>query len=229
MLQYLASLAFSFTPSFSSVSLNWYFGTVMLKSNVSKCLLLFVIILILDVYCLDSPKPIPNHIHQTLFEGITYQRDIRKTPRPIIIHLVKIDLTDPKIRFLVTPGAVTEKGEIGARTTRQFLTEFNLQLAINGSYFYPFRERFWNAYPRQAGDPVYVVGFASSRGQVYSQPSQHFETFYISADNQAQFQKPIGAIYNAISGGQLFLKQGKVQGCGSVRSEALSSNLFSFR
>jgi exopolysaccharide biosynthesis protein len=78
-------------------------------------------------------------------------------------------------------------------------------------FFYPFRERFWNPYPRQTGDPVHVVGFASSRGQIYSQTAQDFETFYISANNQAQFQSPIGEIYNAISGGQLFLKQGLVQ------------------
>jgi len=173
--------------------------------------LVVIILLTLGVYWFNLPKPIPNSIQKKLFEGITYVRDVRKTPRPIIIHVVSIDLTDPKIRFLVTPGKAVKEGDIGAQTTSQFLTEFNLQIAVNGSFFYPFREKFWNAYPRYAGDPVYVVGFASSRGQVYSQPAQDFETFYISADNQAQFQKPIGAIYNAISGAQLFLKQGQVQ------------------
>jgi hypothetical protein len=184
----------------------------MFKLPSRKILFLVVIILLaLGAYWFNLPKQIPNNIQKKLFEGITYVRNVRQTPRPIIIHIVSIDLTHPKIRFLVTPGKVVKEGEIGARTTSQFLTEFNLQIAVNGSFFYPFREKFWNAYPRYSGDPVYVVGFASSRGQVYSQPAQNFETFYISADNQAQFQKPIGAIYNAISGGQLFLKQGQVQ------------------
>ena len=158
---------------------------------------------------------VPKNTYQTLFEGITYIRDVRQTPRPIIIHLVKIDLTQPNIRFLVTPSKPFENGEIIARTTRQFLTEFQLQLAINGNFFYPFHPLFsldfLNAYPAKHGDPVYVVGFASSRGQIYSKATQHFETLYISADNQAQFQTPIGAIYNAISGRELFLQQGQIQ------------------
>lgn len=162
--------------------------------------------------------PIPESLQKTLFEGITYIREVRQTPRPIIIHLVQVDLTHPNIRFLVTPGKMIENGEIGARTTSQFLTEFHLQLAVNGSFFYPFHPLysidFWNAYPDEPGAPVYVLGFASSRGKVYSMPSRpssRFKTLYISADNQAQFQTPIGSVYNAISGQELLIKQGKRQ------------------
>ncbi|EDN66442.1 conserved hypothetical protein [Beggiatoa sp. PS] len=160
--------------------------------------------------------PIAKNIRQTLFEGITYIREVRQTPRPIIIHFISVDLTKPNIRFLVTPGEVRDDGEIGARTTSQFLTEFKLQLAINGNFFYPFHPLFsvdfWNAYPKKRGDPVYVVGLASSHGQVYSQTKKSFETLYISADNQARFQTSIGPLYHAISGRELFIKQGKIQG-----------------
>jgi hypothetical protein len=154
---------------------------------------------------------LPNNIRQTLFEGITYIREVRHTPRPIIIHVIIVDLTHPNIRFLVTPGKVTENGEIGARTTSQFLTEFKQKIAVNGSFFHPFSEKLWHSYPRHTGDPLYVLGLASCRGKVYSQVQNPFKTFYLTADNQASFQAPIDAVYNAISGKDLFLKQGKLQ------------------
>jgi hypothetical protein len=179
---------------------------------------LFLLIIIIADYWFWSHvhPPIPESSRQTLFEGIIYIREVRQTPRPIIIHLIRVDLTKPNIRFLVTPGEVHDNGEIGARTTSQFLTEFKLQLAVNANFFYPFHPLFsvdfWNAYPKKRGDPVYIVGFASSRGQVYSQSHKLFETFYISANNQARFQTPIGPVYNAISGRELFIKQGQIHG-----------------
>jgi len=158
---------------------------------------------------------IPSNSYHKLFEGITYLRDVRHTPRPIIIHIVTVDLTNPHISFLVTPGEKIEGGEISARTTSQFLTEFKLQLAVNGSFFNPFHPLFavdfWNAYPAHRGDLVNVLGFASSRSHIYSPANKNFKTLYISADNQVHFEKPILPIYNAISGQELLLKEGKLQ------------------
>jgi len=181
-------------------------------------LLALLAITIIDSYLLFKYlyPPIPNNLSQTLFDGIHYIREVRQTPRPIIIHLVLIDLTNPNLQFLVTPADKVEEGEIGARTTGQFLAEFNLQLAVNGNFFYPFHPLysidFWNAYPKKPGDLVKVVGFASSRGQVYSPSNDRFETLYISAQNQAQFQTPIGNVYNAISGRPLLVLKGEKQG-----------------
>jgi hypothetical protein len=182
-----------------------------------RLFLLGLLVFLIGIYLFWSYlyPPIPESLRQTLFEGIDYIRDVRHTPRPVIIHVVSVDLGNKNIRFLVTPGEQVEAGEIGARTTSQFLAEFNLQVAVNGSFFYPFRPlsiKFWEAYPARRGDPVYVVGFASSDGQVYSEAAKNFETFYISADNKAQFQAPIGAVYHAISGRELFVIKGKVQG-----------------
>ncbi len=189
-------------------------SVLTLKTQIQTMLkLLFLLLLVIGGYLfwLYWYPPLPNNIRQTLFEGITYIREVRHTPRPIIIHVVMVDLTHPNLIFLVTPGEVTKDGKIGARTTSQFLAEFNLQVAVNGSFFYPFSEKIWSAYPRYAGDPIHPVGFASSRGQVYSQSKPNFETVYISADNKAQFQAPIGAVYNAISGSNLLIKQGNMQ------------------
>jgi hypothetical protein len=192
----------------------------MIKSLFFKrvWLLALLAITIIDSYLLLKYlyPPIPNNLSQTLFEGIDYIREVRHTPRPIIIHLVLIDLTNPNLQFLVTPTDSVNNGKIGARTTSQFLAEFNLQLAVNGNFFYPFHPLysvdFWNAYPNKPGDLVQVVGFASSRGQVYSPSNDRFETLYISEQNQAQFQTPIGDVYNAISGKPLLVFKGVNQG-----------------
>jgi hypothetical protein len=155
--------------------------------------------------------PQPTSLCQPLFQGIVYIREVRQQPRPIIIHAILVDLTTPSINFLVTPGKITKQGEIGARTTSQFLHEFNLQLAINGSFFYPCSEFYWTRYPRYSGDPVYVVGLASAYGQIYSAKQTAFQTLYISADNQLSFTPPENAIYHAISGQELIIKQGQLQ------------------
>jgi hypothetical protein len=181
------------------------------KKKLLFSISLFILIIAGYSYWRYLYPALPNNTRQTLFEGITYIREVRHTPRPIIIHVVIVNLRHPNIRFLVTPGKVIKNGEIGARTTSQFLSEFKQKIAVNGSFFHPFSEKLWNPYPRHTGDPLYVLGLASCRGKVYSQAQNQFETFYLAADNQASFQTAIGAVYNAISGSHLFLKQGKLQ------------------
>ncbi|WP_293091924.1 hypothetical protein [Moorena sp. SIOASIH] len=114
-------------------------------------------------------RPLPTDKQQQLFPGILYQRDARKSPRPLIVHTVTIDLTTPGIKLLVTPGNKVDKNEFTARNTSEFVREFNLQLAINGSFFYPFREYPPNSYPKR-GDPVKVEGQVISEGESYAPP-----------------------------------------------------------
>ena len=154
-------------------------------------------------------RALPSNMHETLFEGITYTREVRRTPRPIIIHVVTVDLSTPGLRFLVTPGQPTGDRQLPARTTSQFLAEFDLQLAINGDFFEPgYSNSPWDFYPH-VGDPVDVLGFASSQGALYSTGRPSAPTLFISKDNQARFNWPVGEIYNAISGNTLFLDRGQ--------------------
>ena len=78
---------------------------------------------------------------RSLFPGIDYRREVRSLPRPIVIHIVTIDLTAPEVRAFVTPGMATDNTEINARTTSEFLGEFKLKLAINANFFYPLSGR----------------------------------------------------------------------------------------
>lgn len=154
-------------------------------------------------------RPQPAAVRQTLFEGVTYIRDVRTEPRPMVIHVLLIDLSTPGIGFLVTPGQPVEDFDIPARTTSQFLREYGVQLAINGGGFHPWRSvMLWDYYPH-VGDGVTIEGFASSKGLVYSTSEPDFPTLYLSADNKASFGKPIGAVYNAISALFYIVKDGK--------------------
>jgi Phosphodiester glycosidase len=131
-------------------------------------------------------RPPRRFDQQILFPGIQYQRQIYDSPRPYILHLVQIDLTTPGIRALVTPGKKTPLGgETIARTTSDFLQEFDLQLAINANYFYPFRESTpWDFYP-QPNDPITVIGQSISNGDVYADGKSQWTALCISPNHRA--------------------------------------------
>lgn len=151
------------------------------------------------------PEPVTD---QPLFQGITYTREIHNDPRPYILHMVRIDLDAPGLGFIVTPGGGAEGFDYAARTTSQFLTEFNAQIAINGDFFDPLRDnRPWDYYPH-TGDGVNVRGLTASRGQIVTGgfvPSDDYATLFISEDNRASFNAPEDAPYNALSGRMLMV------------------------
>lgn len=143
-------------------------------------------------------RPSRTAQEQQLFKGIVYRRDARSLPRPLMLHIVTIDLTAPGIRVLVTPGLPapemkTLSGmprpipvELQARTTSEFLSEFKLQLAINANFHYPSRDRGpWDYYPH-TGDMINVVGQAISNGIEYSPGESGWPVLCFSADKRAQ-------------------------------------------
>jgi phosphodiester glycosidase/flagellar hook capping protein FlgD len=97
--------------------------------------------------------------------GVIHISRTDSTPRPVVMHIVEIDLTTPSIRFLVTPhsgGLDTYK-----QTTLQFLMDENAQIAINAHFFEPW--------PPPSPDPgtADLVGLAASDGNVYSPFEAH--------------------------------------------------------
>jgi Phosphodiester glycosidase len=177
---------------------------------LSGVCLLFVLLLVASGYTWKFFRPQPKSERQQLFEGITYEVQVRKSPRPMIIHVVTVDLREPGISFLVTPGDANKELPLEARTTGRFLDEFNVQLAVNGDGFLPWRSNSILDYYPHNGDPVDPIGFAASRGEIYSALTDAEPVLYISRTNQARFQTPIGRIYNAISGNLMLVEQGRV-------------------
>lgn len=134
-------------------------------------------------------RPPRENVERPLFQGITYRREVRSLPRPLMVHIVEIDLTTPGIRVQVTPGTdVGDRTEVTARTTSEFLQEFDLKLAVNANFFYQFREATpWNYYPH-SGQRVHAVGEAIANGTVYSEAEPSWPVLCFAADNRARIQ-----------------------------------------
>lgn len=169
--------------------------------------------LVLGVYLLwCSLRPQPEPVYRPLFLGVEYRREVRRQPRPAVIHVVSVDLTAPGVGFIVTSPEPRAVGghRLLASTTSTFVKQVNAQLAINANYFWPFYARWpWSFYPRQ-GDPVSVVGRAAAQGQIYRKKTWHGATLFISDKNRLTLGVPAGKqIFNAVSGKQFILRQGK--------------------
>jgi exopolysaccharide biosynthesis protein len=162
----------------------------------------------------------PEPTKETLFQGITYERIVQQEPRPMVIHIVRIDLKAGGIKPLVTPGDPNAERPLQARTTSEFLSDYNLQLAINGDAFTPWRDLGPLGYYPHDGDSVTPNGFAASRGTIYSQDSDEQPTLYLYQGRKASMNSLVGKIYNAVSGYQLLVWNGEpVDGLDSREAE----------
>ncbi len=163
-------------------------------------------------------RPFRTVESKTLFNGAKYQRIIWNQPRPVVLHLVAIDLTSPDLNVLVTPADLTlpqpDDRPLVARTTTDFLTTFGMDLAINGGFFSPFKENNPLDYYPHSGDRVSVVGQAISNGKIVSaKGEQDWVMLCFDAKNRAQIlDQPTcpSSTQHAISGNELILKNGTV-------------------
>ncbi|MEQ8674926.1 MAG: phosphodiester glycosidase family protein [Aggregatilineales bacterium] len=186
-----------------------------IKSRQKRYLLLIIPLLLVTIPVSAAfwytHRDRPNSEMRLLFDGITYHRDVRNDPRPMIAHIITVDLTNPRIQFLVTPTNNIEGFALPARTTSQFLDDFGLQIAINGDFFDPWRDYGpWDYYPH-SGDGVNTRGLSASIGTIYTRGFMNgnaYSTLYISADNRVSFNEPVGAVYNAISGYLTIVRDG---------------------
>ena len=153
----------------------------------------------------------PDPKTENVFQGVTYVRDVRSSPRPIIIHVIVTDLQENGVNVLVTPGDPNADLPLSGRTTSEFLQDFGVQVAINGDGFTPWHTNTFLDYYPHMGDPVDVIGFAASNGTVYSQDTDNEPALYFSRTNQARINSPIGNNYNVISGNTLLVKTGQAR------------------
>lgn len=131
-------------------------------------------------------RPSRTNQQQVLFQGIVYQRRAMSQPRPVTMHIVTVDLTAPGIKPLVTPPNPGKGRKTSARTTSEFLQEFQLQLAVNGSFFQHFDEKSpWDYYPH-SGDPSNPQGESISNGRRYTKPLADKAVICFGKNNLAQ-------------------------------------------
>lgn len=153
-------------------------------------------------------RPQPEDTQQILFEGITYQRVVSREPRPVVLHIVTIDLTAPGIGFFVTPPELDGEFPLRARTTSQFLREFDVQLAINGDFFSPFHSNGVIDYYPHVGDPVTVSGLGSSDGAPYGRDYSDRPTLYFTGS--AVTLEPAPPTFDSAISGKMMLAEAGV-------------------
>jgi Phosphodiester glycosidase len=158
----------------------------------------------------SAGRPQPAPTSQELFSGVSYSREVRNSPRPMVVHTLLVDLRDPGVRLLVTPGDPDAEHSLRARTTSDFLEEFDLQVAVNGDGFQPWYSNTIFSYYPHKGDPIDPTGLAASQGTQYAPANGAEPTLYISRTNRARFNEPIGGMYNAISGLLMLAAGGKL-------------------
>ena len=173
----------------------------------------FLLLLPLILYgwgCFSRPSQ--TDLEEKLFKGIVYKRKFGLTARPVIAHIINIDLSVPGVKVLVTPPQAIEKNNTRAQTTSQFLQKFKLQLAVNANYFHPFRENTpWDYYPHN-GDITYSIGQAISNGKRYSKADANWGVLCISPNNRAQILDTGNCPNNTlqgVAGRGVFIKNGK--------------------
>ena len=150
----------------------------------------------------------PEPTEETLFQGVTYIREVWQEPRPVVIHVMRIDLNAPGIELVVTPP-VNDEGALAGQTTSDFAREQGVQVAINGDFFDPWRDHGpLDFYPRR-GQPVYVLGYAVSGGEVYSEGRVNHPTLSVMPHNRVVFGIPRPHALEAISGNAVFVQDGQ--------------------
>lgn len=173
-----------------------------------------------------------------IFQGITYSRRVTDQPRPQMTHIFEIDLTSPGVRPFTTPGyegaEPNRQGINGRETltrrTSEFLQTYNLQLAVNANFFFPFLEFTpWSFTPR-SGQPVNISGLAISDGELVSilkinRPALCFleQRAVIRHDGNCH-----NGTHNAVAGNLMFLDGGELSDVGKKRTVIEANNPYPY-
>ncbi len=153
----------------------------------------------------------PASVMQKLFKGVTYHRKIRLTPRRLVSHTLVIDIKAASFEFLVTPPLRATEPFLCTSTTSKFLDKNKLHFAINadGYYFHDPATFDPAAFCPDGGEPVRLIGLASSRGKRYSTKAPGRPVLYMSRKNVISFDKLSENIFNAITGDRYLVTKGK--------------------
>ena len=108
------------------------------------------------------------------YVGVTLIERIETTPRPVAMHIARIDTRAPGIRFMVSPPAGSR--EVLRQSTLGFLRAVHAQLAINSHFFLPFPSTDAEAW---------VIGLGASQGHVFSAFEHPEQSFALVADAPA--------------------------------------------
>lgn len=160
-----------------------------------------------------SRRPIPVAMDREIYDGVTYRRVVQYFPHSMVAHVLIVDTNTQGMSFLVTPPDETADGAMPARTTSEFLEEFDLQVAVNGDEFFPWWSRTPLDYYPHSGDAVTPSGFSAQDGEIYADGLQDIRpepTLYISRRNDLSFNRRPDKVFQAISGDRMLVLAGEL-------------------
>lgn len=154
-------------------------------------------------------RPWPSEFERTVVPGITVERRTTWRPRPLVIHVARVELDTPGLEVVTFPRSAG--GGTRARTVRDFAQAFELDLAVNANFFDPFHSRApWDYAPR-SGDPVDPLGAAASDGESYGRGRFHGSTLTFDRQGRARVEHPdTDALWDAIAGRHILVEGGRV-------------------
>ncbi|MCA9705460.1 MAG: phosphodiester glycosidase family protein, partial [Myxococcales bacterium] len=152
-------------------------------------------------------RPHPSPAQRVLHPGIAYRVFGRHQPRPIVVHVVTVDLDTPGLSLVPSPPSAVP-GCLPAQTGSAFLAQHHVQLALNTHFFYPCpgQPAPEELEPGQLLRPVgvYAVGGASVMPQPWNGA-----TVYFGADGSVSLHEPPVPLHHAISGRQRLVEAGR--------------------
>ncbi|WZO98190.1 phosphodiester glycosidase family protein [Isosphaeraceae bacterium EP7] len=155
--------------------------------------------------CFALGQPAPES--RVLAPGVTYTRLVRSSPRPIVAHVVVVDL-DRGSRLAATPPTMTPDGpRAAALTPTRALEALDVDLAINASFFHPFRESHPLSFSPHEGDLVQPIGPTIGEGQPFGTPQPAWITFWATPSGEAGFGPPPPEASLAVSGPRWLLRR----------------------
>jgi len=126
---------------------------------------------------------------------------------PMSVNALRIDLQNTNVTLVVTPPVtdnyVSDQRETYLQTTREFLLEHQLQIAINSGYFSP------GGYEQTSGTPATVEGTIISAGRLVStqtRSNDSMSAITFGPNNQPNFYfvnwpaLNTSGVYNAVAG-----------------------------
>ena len=147
---------------------------------------------------------------EPMFKGVDHSVStnlpgVSGMPHRLVIHTIRVDLSDPDIQLLSTPpidNPVQGTREVGGLTVSDFLRTNQVQVAINANLF-DARE-----YYLPAGIPMDVYGLAVSEGRVVSkqESSENSTVILLDRNNRASFVSEnwpsvdVSDVYTAVAG-----------------------------
>lgn len=183
----------------------------------------FLLVGVFQIFYRYGPRPEPTTT--PLFHGVDYIREVLDEPMPAVVHILKINLQADGVEVFVTPpGFADGVFAVRPRTTSQFVSEFGIQAAINGSHFSPFERQNPLSYIPYRSDPKDVLGGAASRWAQYGTPKHWCPVLHIDESGHGTIARPLERPwYTATAGTRHFIIDGEINSVDSSPIGALTA------